>query len=247
MFKIVDPFFNGFMRRSRKNYWGYIFQSKQVFNLIYHDIISSSNDNCKENIINKEYFDDTKNEITGHHGNNCIMSKGKLTQNQNINNENIYNKQINMNSHEIKPESDSQTEFLNLSEKNWKVPKLNSRRLLGNEVAFTLTITEDICNKEGKVEIGLLATIIDLATSIVCCAFDINHRMSVSVELSSKLINSEIGIGSALILICKVNSIQSNYCYTTAEVLDNKDLNLIACFSHTKYMYDNIKIQNANF
>jgi hypothetical protein len=129
----------------------------------------------------------------------------------------------------------------NLFNSNLLKSKLNSsveRKLLDNEIVFKLKVTKEFVNSSQELDSGSFATIVDLATSVHLCALDKSHRTSVSIELTTKIIKS-VKLESIVYLICKVDSISSDYGFSSAELILEEDLSTVATSTHTKFLLNN--------
>lgn len=111
----------------------------------------------------------------------------------------------------------------------------NKRKLKNNEVAFKLQVVKEICNKDGLLDNGGLASLIDYATTLMNCYLDPKTRIGVSIELSLKFLY-EIKENSLVYIINRFDGMSGDIIHCSVEIIDASNLNVLATSTHTQLM-----------
>lgn len=116
--------------------------------------------------------------------------------------------------------------------------KHKSLPIKDHEVLFEYKISQSSLNYWGAMHGGAISTLVDIASTIAITGLDKNHRKNISIELSTKFLSPVVPDMKIVYILCSIQKIGKNVAYSTIEIIEPKNLKVIATASHTKAMLD---------
>lgn len=118
--------------------------------------------------------------------------------------------------------------------------KINLRE---NEIVLKLKLKNEFYDNDGYLDPGVIITFIDSVTSFIITALDEEHRHSVSVDLSIKVLSKVKNNENEFIyVVCLLESILENKAFTSITVYGSNNLKRIFFATHTKHIFDHLKM-----